>query len=298
MKGIILAGGTGSRLYPSTRAVSKHLLPVYDKPLIYYPLSVMLLADIKEILIISNSEFISSYKKLLGNGDHLGVKISYESQDRANGIAEALIIGEQFIGSKKILLILGDNIFYGQFFKEFIKKAKNNNHSTIFAYQVKDPENYGVVELEHGCDSLNLNNKNKNKIISLNEKPKHPKSNYVITGMYFYENEAIKIAKKLKPSKRGELEITDLNKVLLKENKLDVEVFGRGFCWLDAGTPDNLLDASMFIQAIEKRQGFKIACLEEIAFRNGFINREQLKKNIFKIQNCEYRNYLEKILNE
>jgi glucose-1-phosphate thymidylyltransferase len=298
MKGIILAGGTGSRLYPSTRAVSKHLLPIYDKPLIYYPLSVMLLADIKEILIISNSEFISSYKKLLGNGDHLGVKISYESQNKANGIAEALIIGEQFIGNKKILLILGDNIFYGQFFKEFIKKAKNNNSSTIFAYPVKDPENYGVVELEHGSDSLNLNNKNKNKIISLNEKPKHPKSNYVITGMYFYENEAIKIAKKLKPSKRGELEITDLNKVLLKENKLDVEVFGRGFCWLDAGTPDNLLDASMFIQAIEKRQGFKIACLEEIAFRNGFINREQLKKNIFKIQNCEYRNYLEKILNE
>jgi glucose-1-phosphate thymidylyltransferase len=297
MKGIILAGGTGSRLYPSSRAVSKHLLPVYDKPLIYYPLSVMLLAEIKEVLIISNSEFIGSYKRLLGNGNHLGIKISYEIQDKANGIAEALTIGEKFIGKNKILLILGDNIFYGQFFKEFIKNAKNNSKSTIFAYQVKDPENYGGIELKLSSDQLNLNNKKKNKILSLNEKPIKPKSNYVITGMYFYENEVIKIAKILKPSKRGEIEITDLNKILLKRNKLDVEVFGRGFCWLDAGTPDNLLEASMFIQAIEKRQGFKIACLEEIAFRNGFINREQLKKNIFKIQNCEYRNYLEKILN-
>jgi len=298
MKGIILAGGTGSRLYPSSRAVSKHLLPVYDKPLIYYPLSVMLLAEIKEVLIISNSEFIGSYKRLLGNGNHLGIKISYEIQDKANGIAEALTIGEKFIGKNKILLILGDNIFYGQFFKEFIKNAKNNSKSTIFAYQVKDPENYGVIELKLSSDQLNLNNKKKNKILSLNEKPNKPKSNYVITGMYFYENEVIKIAKILKPSKRGEIEITDLNKILLKRNKLDVEVFGRGFCWLDAGTPDNLLEASMFIQAIEKRQGFKIACLEEISFRNGFINREQLKKNIFKIQNCEYRTYLEKILNE
>jgi glucose-1-phosphate thymidylyltransferase len=298
MKGIILAGGTGSRLHPCSMAVSKHLLPVYDKPLIYYPLSVMLLADVKEVLIICNSEFINSYKILLGDGKQLGLKISYEIQDKANGIAEALIIGEQFVNKDKILLILGDNIFYGQFFKDFIKKAKNNKNSTIFAYQVKDPENYGVVELEYSSDSFDLNSIKKNKIFSLKEKPLKPKSNYAITGMYFYENEAIKIAKTLKPSKRGEIEITDLNKILLKKNKLNVEIFGRGFCWLDAGTPDNLLDASMFIQAIEKRQGFKIACLEEIAFRNGYINREQLKKNILNIKKCEYRDYLAKILNE
>jgi glucose-1-phosphate thymidylyltransferase len=297
MKGIILAGGTGSRLYPCSAAISKHLLPVYDKPLIYYPLSVMLIADIKEVLIICNSEFIESYKALLRDGEHLGLKISYATQDKANGIAEALIIGEEFLNKEKILLILGDNIFYGQFFKDFINKAKTNNYSTIFAYQVRDPENYGVVELQSNPDSFNLN-KIKKKIVSLVEKPSKPKSNFAITGMYFYENEVIKIAKTLKPSKRGEIEITDLNKILFKKNKLNVEIFGRGFCWLDAGTPDNLLEASMFIQAIEKRQGFKIACLEEIAFRNGFINRQQLKKNIHRIKKCEYRDYLQKILNE
>ena len=252
MKGIILAGGTGSRLYPCSMAVSKHLLPVYDKPLIYHPLSVMMLADIKEVLIICNYEFISSYKRLLGNGTHLGLKISYETQDKANGIAEALIIGEQFVNKEKILLILGDNIFYGQFFKDFINKAKINSHSTIFAYQVKDPENYGVIELDSNTNLLNSDNKKK-KIISLVEKPKKPKSNLAITGMYFYEHEVIKIAKKLKPSKRGEIEITDLNKILLKKNKLNVEIFGRGFCWLDAGIPDNLLEASMFIKHSKNR---------------------------------------------
>ena len=286
-KGIILAGGTGSRLSPLTKIINKQLLPLYDKPLIFYPLSILMLAGIRDVLIITNPNEDINFKKILKNGSGFGIKIQYLTQQKPNGLPEAFIIGEKFIKKQNVALILGDNFFYGQgFTKRLEKYIKKKIGSTIFTYQVNNPQDYGVVEIKN------------NKILNIKEKPKKSKSNLAITGLYFFDKNVVNLSKKLKPSKRGELEITDLNKVLLKENKLDVEVFGRGFCWLDAGTPDNLLDASMFIQAIEKRQGFKIACLEEISFRNGFINREQLKKNIFKIQNCEYRTYLEKILNE
>lgn len=288
MKGIVLAGGSGTRLYPSTIGVSKQLLPIYDKPMIYYPLSVLMLAGIKDILIISTPQDLPNFKKLLKDGSQFGVTFEYKQQPSPDGLAQSFIIGEEFIGQDSVALILGDNIFYGQNFTSMLKnavlRAQESSVATVFGYSVKDPERFGVVEFD---DS--------GKVISLEEKPQYPKSNYAVTGLYFYDNRVIEYAKTLKPSTRGELEITDLNKIYLENNDLNVELFGRGFAWLDTGTHDSLLRASSFVRTIEENQGIKIACLEEIALLNGFITKDTVLENISKYKNNEYYKYVKNL---
>ena len=290
MKGIVLAGGSGTRLHPITKGVSKQLLPIYDKPMIYYPLSVLMLAGIKEILIISTPDDLPGFKKLLGNGKQLGIKLEYISQPSPDGLAQAFILGENFIGSDSVCLVLGDNIFYGQGLSKILLEAKDNvknNFATVFGYYVKEPKRYGIAELD--------SNEN---IISIEEKPLKPKSNYAIVGLYFYPNDVINIAKKIKPSSRGELEITSVNSKFLSQNRLKAKLMGRGYTWLDTGTHDSLADAGEFIKVLEKNQGFKVACLEEIAMIKGFIGKEdafKLGKNLFK---TEYGKYIIKRANE
>jgi glucose-1-phosphate thymidylyltransferase len=288
MKGIILAGGFGTRLFPITKAVSKHLLPVYDKPMIYYPLSVLMLAGIREILIISTKRDIPMYKDLLGDGKQLGLSFSYAVQEKPGGLAEAFIVGEKFIGTDKVALILGDNIFYGQHFSELLHNARSlQDGAVIFGYYVRDPRAYGVVEFDHEGNAM-----------SIEEKPAHPKSNYAVPGLYFFDNNVIQIAKTLKPSGRGELEITDVNREYLRMGKLKVQVFGRGMAWLDAGTHESLLESANFISTIQKRQGMYIACIEEIAYHLGYISREQLKNLAKSLNNTEYGQYLTYIAEE
>ncbi len=287
MKGIILAGGSGTRLYPVTQVISKQILPVYDKPMIYYPLSILMLAGIKEILIISTPRDIVFFKNLLGNGEQLGLKFEYEIQEKPNGLAEAFIIGEKFIGNDSVTLILGDNILYGESLPEILKTSiKNNIGAHIFGYYVDNPSSYGVVEFDKNF-----------KVISIEEKPEKPKSNYAIPGVYIYNNEVIEIAKKVTPSKRGELEITDVNKKYLEMNKLNVTILGRGIAWLDSGTIEDLHNAASFIEVIEKRQGLKIACIEEIAYKMGYITIEQFKKLAESMSKSQYGQYLLKLLN-
>jgi len=283
-KGIILAGGAGTRLYPITQLYSKQLIPVYDKPMIYYPLSTLIMAGIRNVLIISNEETIPFYKTLFENGSHLGMNIEYAIQEAPKGIAEAFIIGEEFVGDDQVVLILGDNIFYG--YLNFLRDAiKDNDGATIFGYYVKDPERYGIVEFyENG------------KVLSLKEKPKNPKSNYAIPGLYIYNSDVVEIAKTNQPSTRGELEITDVNRKYLEKGKLEVKKIGRGIAWLDTGTPESLLDASNFIAAIEQRQGLKIGCIEEAAFRMGFINVNTLRNLMHTLLNCSYKQYINLIL--
>lgn len=288
MKGIVLAGGSGTRLYPSTMTVSKQLLPVYDKPMVYYPISVLMLAGIREILIISTPHDLPNFKTLLGDGSQFGVKFSYKEQPSPDGLAQAFILGEEFIGNDDVALILGDNIFYGAGFsaqlKNAVKSAKEKQEATVFGYLVKDPERFGVVEFDED-----------GKAISIEEKPTEPKSNYAVTGLYFYDNSVIEKAKSLKPSKRGELEITDLNRIYLEEGKLNVEKFGRGFAWLDTGTHNSLLKAGQYVQTIEENQGIKIACLEEVAIRMGYLSKDEILKNISLYKNNEYYNYIKNL---
>ena len=290
MKGIVLAGGAGTRLHPSTIAVSKQLLPIYDKPMIYHPISVLMLAGIKDILIISTPVDLPNFKRLLGDGSQFGVKFSYKEQPSPDGLAQAFILGEEFIGNDCVSLILGDNIFYGGGFsgklKKVVKNTKNNGGAAIFGYTVKDPQRFGVVEFD---DS--------GKVLSIEEKPQNPKSNYAVTGLYFYDNKVVEYAKGLKPSARGELEITDLNNIYLQNGNLNAELLGRGFAWLDTGTPQSLLQASQFVRTIEENQGIKIACLEEVAYRMGFVTKENLQKTVEKYNNNEYFNYIKEILN-
>lgn len=282
MKGIILAGGSGTRLYPITIPVSKQLLPVYDKPMIYYPLSILMLANIRDILIITTPQDSADFEKLLGSGNRFGIRLSYAVQEAPNGLAEAFIIGENFIGGDSACLILGDNIFYGQGLVEKLEAAvQRKNMATIFGYYVKNPKRYGVA----GFDK-NMN------VISIEEKPKNPASNYAITGLYFYPNDVIAIAKNIKPSWRGELEITDVNKTFLERNQLKLEILGRGFAWLDTGTYDTLMEAGAFVEVIERRQGLKIACLEEIAFDKGYISLEQLEEQGNQFKNSQYGQYI------
>lgn len=291
MKGIVLAGGAGTRLYPSTTVVSKQLLPIYDKPMVYHPISVLMLAGIKEILIISTPQDLPNFKKLLGAGEQFGVKFSYVEQPKPEGLAQAFILGEEFIGKDNVSLVLGDNIFYGQGFSDMLHEVanniKNDGGATVFGYHVKDPQRFGVVEFdENGC------------ALSLEEKPANPKSNYAVTGLYFYDNTVVEYAKNLKPSARGELEITDLNKIYLKNGNLDVKLLGRGFAWLDTGTHSSLLQASQYVQTIEENQSIKIACLEEIAYHMGFLTKEDLKRQASKYPNNEYYQYVARIANE
>lgn len=285
MKGIILAGGSGTRLYPLTQVMSKQLLPIYDKPMIQYPLSVLMLAEIKEVLIISTPQDIRRFEMFLGDGSQLGMRIEYKVQDAPNGLAEAFILGEEFIGNDDVCLILGDNIFYGHDFIKLLKKAVSDISvkagATVFGYYVKDPERYGVVEFD-----------DEGKAISIEEKPESPKSNYAVVGLYFYDNEVVEISKNLKPSKRGELEITDVNRKYLEKNKLRTIQIGRGFAWLDTGTHESLLDASNFVKTIEDRQGLKIAAVEEIAYKNKWIDKNQLIKLATKMAKNEYGQYL------
>ena len=287
MKGIILAGGSGTRLYPITKCVSKQALPIYDKPMIYYPMSVLMLAGIKDILIISTPRDISVFKELFGSGDELGIKIEYAVQEHPNGLAEAFIIGEDFIGSDKVALVLGDNIFYGYGFSERLQRAVERDEATIFGYQVADPKAFGVVEFDKEFN-----------VLSIEEKPEVPKSNYAVPGLYFYGNDVIEIAKNVKPSERGELEITSVNNEYLKRGKLKVELFGRGMAWLDTGTHKGLLDASNYVEAVQTRQGLYIACLEEIAYRKGYIDREQLLTLAKPLMKTDYGKYLVKIADE
>jgi glucose-1-phosphate thymidylyltransferase len=288
MKGIILAGGSGTRLYPITNSISKQMLPVYDKPMIYYPLSVLMLAGIREILIISTPRDLPGFRNLLGDGLSLGMKFSYVEQPSPDGLAQAFILGEDFIGNDPVCMILGDNIFYGQGFGDaLLKTAELKNGACVFGYYVTDPERYGVVEFD--------NNK---KIISIEEKPVNPKSNYAVTGLYFYDNSVVEKAKMLKPSPRGELEITDLNRVYLEEGTLDLKLMGRGMAWLDTGTYDSLLQAANFIATLENRQGLKASCIEEIAFKRGFINKSQLIALAEPVRNSQYGKYLIRIAAE
>ncbi|WP_319925600.1 glucose-1-phosphate thymidylyltransferase RfbA [Xenorhabdus littoralis] len=281
-KGIILAGGSGTRLYPITLGISKQLLPVYDKPMIYYPLSVLMLAGIKDILIITTPEDQSHFKRLLNDGSNLGINLQYAIQEKPEGLAQAFLIGEEFIGNSPVCLILGDNIFWGQGFSPKLQRASSiNNGATIFGYQVKDPERFGVVEFDSNM-----------KAISIEEKPSHPKSDYAVTGLYFYDNRVVNFAKKVKPSHRGELEITSINQMYLEDESLEVELLGRGFAWLDTGTHDSLLEAATFVETIEKRQGFKIACLEEIAYRNNWLDISTLKKQAKSMSKNSYGKYL------
>lgn len=288
MKGIVLAGGSGTRLYPSTMSVSKQLLPVYDKPMIYYPISVLMLAGIREILVISTPHDLPNFEKVLGDGSQFGVKFSYKVQPSPDGLAQAFILSEEFIENDSVALILGDNIFYGQGFSAMLKNAKKNavekNMATIFSYYVKNPERFGVVEFDEN-----------GKAVSIEEKPKNPKSSYAATGLYFYDNKVVEYAKKLKPSSRGELEITDLNKLYLNDGKLNVQSLGRGFAWLDTGTHKSLLQAGQYVQTIEENQGIKIACLEEVAYRMGYLSKEEILKNVQKCNDNEYFCYVKNI---
>ncbi|WP_372652571.1 glucose-1-phosphate thymidylyltransferase RfbA [Draconibacterium sp.] len=285
MKGIILAGGSGTRLYPITRSISKQIIPVYDKPMIYYPLSVLMLAGIREILIISTPEDIGLYEKLFGDGSQLGLKLAYKIQPSPDGLAQAFILGEEFIGDDNVSMILGDNIFYGYKFRKILEQAATlEDGATVFGYYVNDPERYGVVEFDDA-----------GKVISIEEKPDEPKSNYAVTGLYFYSNDVVEKAKGLKPSKRGELEITDLNRIYLEENRLKVKLLSRGFAWLDTGTHDSLLQASNFISTIEQRQGLKVSCIEEIAWKKGYISTEQLIDLAKPLSKNQYGEYLLKI---
>ena len=287
MKGIILAGGTGSLLYPMTKVVSKQLLPIYDKPMIYYPISVLILSGIKDILIISSPEAISNYKLLLGDGKNLGVSFAYKIQEKPKGLAEAFILGEEFIGNDSVCLILGDNVFFGQDFTMLLNKAIKNKGATIFGYPVNNPTAFGVVEFDQN-----------GKVKSVEEKPVKPKSKYAIPGLYFYDNKVISYAKKIERSERGELEITSINDKYLQENSLNVVLMGRGMAWLDTGTPEGMLKASQFVQTVQERQGFFISCIEEIAWRKGFINDEQLRVNGEKLQMTDYGQYILSLLEE
>ena len=291
MKGIILAGGSGTRLYPLTKAISKQLMPIFDKPMIYYPLSILMLSGIQEILIISTSEDLPRFQKLLGDGSEIGMKFQYIAQPSPDGIAQAFILGREFIGNDDACLILGDNIYYGSGLVNILSSAvlnvSNDNMATVFGYHVDDPEHYGVVDFDKN-----------GKVLSIEEKPKNPKSNYVVTGLYFYPNDVLKKVTEVIPSPRGELEITSINQIYLNENRLTVELFGRGYAWLDTGTHESLLEASTFIETIERRQGLKVACIEEIAFEKGYINKEQLTKLAQPLAKNQYGKYLLRRLEE